>query len=74
MKLLKWLFGPSKRTRQLQAELVEARRQEVRAWLAYALIADVVDNYGPEYFDLLTDFETIITDNKPITIINYLNI
>lgn len=68
-----WLFKPSKRTLELQKELLELKRQEARITQAYALYKDVYFNYGPEWAALMADPDTIINDDKPITIINYLN-
>lgn len=72
-KLLDLLFPPSERVLQLRKEMIELKRQEKRVTAAYDLYLEIYHNYGPEWAALMPDPDTIISDTKAITIINYLN-
>lgn len=74
-KLWNLLFADhNKRMAEIKAQIKESERQEKRIKAAYALYRDVYFNYGPAWATRMTDPETIIQDDKAITVINYLEI
>lgn len=59
------------RMKQYDIELAEIERQQKRIKKAYALQRIVFESYGLEYLNYVADPETIIKDDKSITIIEY---
>lgn len=68
------LFGHDKRMAQYKAQLAEIRCRRDRLAKAAALHIDVINNYGLEAHAKLLDVDSIIADDKQITVINYLDI
>lgn len=59
--------------RQIILIEIEYKRKKTRLMQAYKLHLKVLDEYGVEAADKLASMEQIMNDDKPITIINYLN-
>lgn len=72
-----WNFITGKSYKQyianLNRDIAETNRQAARITAAYDLQKEVMFRYGVEFVPYLTDPESIITDNKAITMINYFN-
>lgn len=74
MKWWQYLFGRNERLIEFNKQLAEIRQKQERVNAAFALHRDVLHNYGLEAYAKLRDVDSIIQDNKPITVINYLDI
>lgn len=74
MKWFKWYFDWANRMVGIETDIKEINRQNARIDAAYKLHHDVLRNYGAEAYSKLATPDEIISDDKPITVINYLDI